>query len=325
MNTPDIISTIITKLQSGSGLVLLHQNADIDALGSAIALKLAFPNLIIGTSNKISQLGRNFLQKFPKIEINYSLELENSDNIIVLDTSQPLQLGISKDLLKNPIIIDHHTFNNIWSDAIYYCDETKSSCAEMILEILRFIDFAITPEISFALLAGILVDTGHFKYGNQNSLRNFAYLLDVGKHSISDIYDIFDNSNSESRSQRIAHLKGAQRLRFVEVKNYLIAVSQLSSFEASMCKHLLILGADLAFVGAQRETEVRISGRASGELVKKGLHLGKIFQQLGSELNFEGGGHAGAAGLNGDGDADMALNACLRKLESELDCIRNDT
>ena len=143
---------------------------------------------------------------------------------------------------------------------------------------------------------------------------NFAKLLELGNLKANDVFDVLENSNKMHNSQRIAHLKGAQRLKFEQINKYLVASTMLSSYEASMCKFLINLGADIAFVGAQRDDHVRISGRATNELVNSGLHLGEFFKEISNELACEGGGHDGAAGLNGIGDVEMILNACMNKI-----------
>jgi nanoRNase/pAp phosphatase (c-di-AMP/oligoRNAs hydrolase) len=321
MKDPKLLSKIITRLRSGSGLILLHHNADVDAIGSAIALNCAFPSYPIGVFNNISQLGKKFLQNFKNVQIIFSPELNVFDSIIILDTSSPAQLGVTEDLIKDPIVLDHHTNNEFWKNALYYCDETKSSCAEIIFELLEKNKNKITTEIAQALLGAILADTGHFKYANIDTLIAFSRLMELGNLSMSEILALLENKDSIEKSQRIAHLKGAQRMKFREEFGYLIATSLLSSYEASMCKQLLHLGADAAFVGAQRDFEVRISGRVSGSLVNRGVHLGRFFQELGLEVSCEGGGHAGAGGLNGSGDTEMILNLCLEKLRGELKSI----
>lgn len=318
MKNQRLISEIVERLSSESGLILLHHNADVDAMGSAIALQSAFPNYSIGVMQKISQMSKKILTHFKDVEILFSPQIERFKNFIILDTSSPNQLGVSIEKLKNPIVIDHHKRNELWSNFIYYCDDTMSSCAEIIFDLLTFIKFKLTSKIALALSVAIIADTGHFKYANPKSLTNLAKILKTSNLKLADVLSVFDNSEIVDISQRIAHLKGGQRLRFRQSCGYLIAISQLSSFEASMCKHLIILGADVAFVGAQRDNEVRISGRASAELVNKGLHLGELFQSLGEELSCEGGGHAGAGGLNGDGDAELILNACLNKITEYL-------
>jgi nanoRNase/pAp phosphatase (c-di-AMP/oligoRNAs hydrolase) len=321
MRDPKLLSNIIARLNSGSGLILLHHNADVDAIGSALALNYAFPKFTIGVFKNVSQLSKKFLQNFDDVQIDFSPELDGFETIIVLDTSSPSQLDISEEQLTNPIVIDHHTNSEFWKGAVYYCDESKTSCAEIIFELLNIAQIEINVKMAQALLGAILADTGHFRYANRDSLITFARLMELGDQSMDNILKLLENKDNISKSQRIAHLKGAQRLKFREEYGYLIVTSLLSSYEASMCKQLLLLGADAAFVGAQREFEVRISGRISSDLVNQGVHLGRFFQELGLEVSCEGGGHAGAAGLNGSGDTEMILNLCVDKLRSELKSI----
>jgi nanoRNase/pAp phosphatase (c-di-AMP/oligoRNAs hydrolase) len=266
-------------------------------------------------------LGKKFLQHFEDKHIDFSPELDKFETVVVLDTSSPSQLGVSEEFLKNPIVIDHHTNSEFWKGAVYYCDESKTSCAEIIFELLEIAKIEITVEISQALLGAILADTGHFRYANHDSLTTFARLMKLGSQTMDDILKLLEKKEVYEKSQRIAHLKGGQRLKFRDDFGYIIATSMLSSYEASMCKQLLILGADAAFVGAQRDLEVRISGRVSSDLVNKGVHLGRFFQELGLEISCEGGGHAGAGGLNGSGDTEMMLNLCVEKFRAELKSI----
>lgn len=314
MQNKELISKIVQRLNTESGIIILHHNADIDALGSAIALQSAYPNLNIGAFQKISHKSKKILKYFKNVSILEPPEISSYETIIILDASTPSQLGISQDQIKNPIIIDHHLRNEIWDSDLYYCDDSKTSCAELILEFLEFINFKITPQIGLALLIAILSDTGHFKYANNDTFINFAHILKISNLTMADVLKLMEDNDDIEISQRIAHLKGAQRLRYSKINEYIVVISQLSSFEASMCKKLLALGADIVFVGAQHNEHVRISARTSNDLVKNGLHLGEFFQSLGHELSCEGGGHAGAAGLNGIGDVEFILNTCVNKI-----------
>jgi nanoRNase/pAp phosphatase (c-di-AMP/oligoRNAs hydrolase) len=318
MKDIELMSKIVDRFKIEPGLILLHHNADIDAVGSALALKNAFPSFSIGAFQKISQKSKKLINYFEDIEILQPPELDKFKTVVILDASTPSQLGISQDVLNNPIIIDHHVSNNVWDSEFYYCDDSKSSCAELIFELLEFIDFQITQKTALALSVAILADTGHFKYANPDSFINFAQLMKLGNLTMADVLKLVEENDQLEMSQRIAHLKGAQRLKYQQINGYFIAVSILSSYEAIMCKYLLTLGADVAFVGAQHDENIRISGRASKELVQKGLHLGEFFQGLSTELSCEGGGHAGAAGINGTGDVEMVLNVCMNKMSEIL-------
>lgn len=313
-----LLKKIIERLRIEPGLILLHHNADIDAVGSAIALKNAYPGYTIGAFENVSQISRKFLSRFQDISIITEPELEKFKTIVILDTSTPMQLGLQGQELHDYIVIDHHVCTNSWDTDLYYCDETKSSCAEIIFELLEAIEFSITPEIALALCGAILADSGHFKFATSDTLINFARLLDLGNIKAGEVFEILGNRDKMDSSQRIAHLKGAQRLKYEQVYGFLIVSSILSSYEASLCKNLIVLGADIAFVGAQRGEQLRISGRANRELVERGVHLGEFFKDLGSELMCEGGGHDGAGGLNGVGDVEMVLNACMGKIAHTL-------
>jgi nanoRNase/pAp phosphatase (c-di-AMP/oligoRNAs hydrolase) len=73
------------------------------------------------------------------------------------------------------------------------------------------------------------------------------------------------------------------------------------------------MGADVVFVGAQAKNEFRVSGRATQALVRKGFHIGKIMEETGRDMGGQGGGHAGAAGMSGEGEMEAALNILMEK------------
>jgi phosphoesterase RecJ-like protein len=119
-------------------------------------------------------------------------------------------------------------------------------------------------------------------------------------------------------SERISQLRGAQRLKYWKVGEYIVASSQGSAFEASVCKALISLGADVAFVGSQRGDNFRVSARATQEMVRVGIHLGRLLGGVGSETSNGGGGHPGAAGITGTGDVEAILNISVENAVNEL-------
>jgi nanoRNase/pAp phosphatase (c-di-AMP/oligoRNAs hydrolase) len=104
-----------------------------------------------------------------------------------------------------------------------------------------------------------------------------------------------------------------------------VAVAIGGSFEASSCRALTLAGADVVFVGSQRDEEFRISARATQDMVRKGVHLGNIMGELSGETHTEGGGHGGAAGLSGVGDAEAMLHMCMTRTMNEFRRIKNST
>ena len=136
-------------------------------------------------------------------------------------------------------------------------------------------------------------------------------LIEQAGVNVEDVLALTDSPTDIS--ERVAQMKGGQRMRFERVGEYIVAVSQGSSFESSVCKAMLSLGADIAFVASQRDQEFRLSARARQDLVRKGLHLGQLLGDVGQETDNDGGGHGGAAGLVGVGDAEAILNICMQK------------
>jgi len=240
---------------------------------------------------------------------------------VVVDTSSPEQLGSYSQVEGDLIIIDHHCPTNKWTArGTYFCDDSKRSCAEVVLEVIDRAGRPISKDMALALCAGILTDTGHFRFSNPASLRAFARLIEEAGVNVEDVLNLTDSPTDIS--ERVAQMKGGQRMRFERLGDNIVAISQGSSFESSVCKSLLSLGADIAFVASQRGEEFRLSARARQDLVRKGLHLGQLLGDVGEETDNDGGGHGGAAGLVGIGDAEAILNICMQKSLAFLRKIR---
>ena len=303
-----MLSRIADELSKGGGtLVLLHGNADPDALASGFAIQQSFPEVIIGVPG-----GLDRLSKLLSLTLGINT-LEACTGILkkrtlILDTSGPEQIHCEVDL-SDTIVVDHHMKNDKWSRAmLYYCDDTKSSCSEIVVELLKAAKKDISRDVALSLMYGILTDTGYFKFAKPEALHTFAELMKGHNVHMDEAMGLV--GVDIDISERISQLKGAQRLKYWKIGDYVVAVSQGSAFEASVCKSLLNLGADVVFVGSQRGEEFRISARATPDLVRRGLHLGKLLGSVGSETTNGGGGHPGAAGITGVGDVEALLNIC---------------
>ena len=319
-----MLSSIAAELSKDGGtLVLLHGNADPDALASAFAVQSNFPDVVIGATGGLDRLSK-LLAAALGIETKEEVADLSKRRSLILDTSGPEQLEGEFDLT-NAIVVDHHTRNSKWEGAkLYHCDDTKSSCSEIIIDLLKAAGKKPSREVALALMYGILTDTGYFKFAKPTALVTFAELMEANNVQMDEAMGLV--GVEIDISERISQLKGAQRLKYWKVGNYIVAMSQGSAFEASVCKGLLSLGADIAFVGSQRGEQFRISARAAPALVRKGVHLGKLLGGVGSETTNGGGGHPGAAGITGTGDVEALLNISAEtamKLLKELDSSRN--
>ncbi|HJX05014.1 MAG TPA: DHH family phosphoesterase, partial [Thermoplasmata archaeon] len=151
-----MLSRIAEELSKDGGtLVLLHGNADPDALASGFAVQQSFPDVTIGTPGGLDRLSK-LLSVALGIKTVEDVSGISKKRTLILDTSGPEQIEGQLDL-SDAIVVDHHMKNEKWSGArTYYCDDTKSSCSEIVVELLRSANKKISREAGLCLMYGIL-------------------------------------------------------------------------------------------------------------------------------------------------------------------------
>ena len=290
-------------------LILTHKNADVDAVGSALALKY-----YLEEKNKKVRIGCESLNKQAKIildnlkeRIDYYHYTDEFRNIIILDTSSIKKLGIFEKATKkaeNVVVIDHHEKNVRMEKYLYY-NENLSSNSEIIYKFFP----SNNGNYLKAILAGIIADTGHFKYAD---VHTFETVLDILKKGI-DLQEVLSILKEDmNRSKKIAVLKAFKRMKIYPIDNMIIATTRIGAYEAIVAKSLLEMGADIAFVASKD----RISSRAKNTVIERGINLAEIMQKL---ENGDGGGHKAAAGAEGLEDIEKALKTCVILVRKRLD------
>ncbi len=301
---------LANRLRTGRNVVLVHGNADMDALGSAYALKHAFPNTDIFAPNGIDRVCKVVTEKI-EVAILEECDLDAYDHIVIVDTSSPDQLDLEGDVPKEAIIIDHHIPTGKWDGYEIYCDENRTSCCEIIKDLLDEFDIELDRDTALMLIGGMITDSGHFEHAKPELLITFADVMKKYDICMDEAYNL--TQAPMSMSERIAVMKAMERIKFDRVGTMIVATSYGGSFEASSCKAIITAGADVAFVGSQRDDEFRISARATQESVRKGIDVGNLMKGIGKETMSDGGGHAGAAGLSGIGDTEALLSICMSR------------
>ena len=314
----NFITDLICSVSNSSSIVIAgHNNADPDALAAVMGLK-EFLNqinpdkkidLVLNLNKLAEKIFNEILSKDPKWSFSKTFP-ENIDLLIITDTSDlgmvidnhNIQKEGTTPIIKNIIVIDHHV------DPIKLDDRVKhslilsdySSTAEIITKIFQMHDLIPDRDIVLALLAGIITDTGHFRYATKDTLENAKFLLESGV-TISEVTEKLNKKMA--RSEKIARIRGANRIQKIHyINDYIVVFSHVSSYEASACKALIDLGADVSFILSYvpKTHEFRISSRAKGKLIREtSFHLGEIMKIIGEKYNGSGGGHDGAAGAYG--------------------------
>ena len=304
--------TVADRLENCSKVILVHGNADMDAIGSAYAISATFGDSVIFAPNGVDRVARMVVDKLG-ITVKEKAELSQFDRVVIVDTSSPEQLVGDTELIfpDDVIVIDHHMPSGKWSENNLFCDSTKVSCTQIIMSVIRASGRRIDKNVGLALIGGMITDSGHFQFATPELLRDFASVMEEAD---IDMDEAFALTKAETgMSERIAMMKCVERSRFERVGDMIVAVSVGGSFEASGCRALLQSGADVAFVASQRNDSFRISARTTQEILRRGLHLGEILKGLGTETDTEGGGHGGAAGMSGIGDAEAMLHMCMQR------------
>ncbi|MDG6221088.1 MAG: DHHA1 domain-containing protein, partial [Candidatus Thermoplasmatota archaeon] len=293
-------------------LVLPHSNADPDALSSALALSLCVENVDWGLPEGCNKPSKKLLSMM-EIEEKSDFSLEGYDWILCVDSSLPEMMGPYSFLAEkeNVAVLDHHAASAGWEKVLYHTDESKGSAAEMVYDLLKLLSLPISKKAAMLLACGIYSDTASFRYATNSALAAFLDMAVEHDFNVSDVSAML--SADMEISEKISHVKAAQRIKMLRKKDFIILGTRISAFEGSTARMMLGIGADVAFVGSQSKDNVRISCRARRKPLEAGLHLGKVMEEVVEEIGGSGGGHDGAAGLNTTGDVEAVLNICMEK------------
>lgn len=299
-------------------LILGHHNADPDAVCSMIAFARLYSS--INPSGKatlacddVSRLSKQVLEQFvPEYKISEHVD-GAFDFIVILDTNSTLQLGPEfSQFVSDPsrvLVIDHHEHNpdvNEIADHVIVDTDASSTC-EVLVKIFISMKKGIDSTIANLLLTGMLFDTRRFFYVGKTTLQTALELVQHGADYESCIRSL---TIRPDRSERIARLKAASRLSVHTLQDWILVTAKIGAYEASACRGLIDLGADVAIVGGRPSKNlVRISARSTNEFYREtGINLGTdIMEPLGEIIDGKGGGHPNAAGANGTQNRKQAL------------------
>jgi nanoRNase/pAp phosphatase (c-di-AMP/oligoRNAs hydrolase) len=276
----------------------------------------------IGAPQGISRLSKHLLQFLP-INVKAEPNVEKADVMVLLDTNTIQQLNNLAEKIKNSkapiIVIDHHATHPETEKIAHICitNEDASSTCEIVYTFFKEMNTKPDKDEAKALFLGIAFDTRHFVLANSSTLKAIAELIDAGVNAQETLPLL---SLPMDFSERVARLKASRRARLFKIRDWIIALSHVSAYQASAARALIELGAHVAVVAGQKNESIEISLRCTREFHNKtGVHLGKdIAKPLGEFLHGMGGGHASAAGVNGFGDIESGLKRCLRLLKEKL-------
>lgn len=291
--------------------IIPHKNPDGDAIGSALGLhhylKKKGHNSVVISPNDYPEFlkwmpGTSEVMIFEKQNTQAKDFIATAEIVFTVDFNDLGRIGQMKEILEETdttfVMVDHHHSPADYAN-IMYSDSGMSSTCEMIYHMIKALggENEINQEIADCLYAGILTDTGSFKYAatTGETHRVVAALIDRGARSAEIHKEIFD-TNTPSR----LHLLGCALNNMVILPEYSTAYITLNQDELD--KHqfkkgdtegfvnygLTLAGIRLAVIFIENRDEgiIKISFRSEGDFSVNEF----------ARAYFEGGGHTNAAG-----------------------------
>lgn len=289
----------------------MHQKPDGDAMGSTLGLyhflnKLGHSCTVISPTNWAT-----FLDWMPGCDkvLDYESQTSKSDTIIneadwifCLDFNILSRTKRMEEKLKSAkgdrILVDHHREPQTEVFTYGISDIYKSSTAEMVYDFIINSGNGdlIDTEIGECLYAGVMTDTGSFRFpSTKASVHKMVYDLKEKGLEHSHVHEALFDNFLESRFRFIGHVLLNRMEVFYEYNTALIVIPQadLIKFnvktgdtEGLVNYALSIQGIKLAAVIIDRGEERKSSFRSKG-----GFDVNTFARRY-----FNGGGHFNAAG-----------------------------
>ena len=330
---------IIKRLLSDKRKIVIipHKNPDGDAIGSSTALKYYLDNfnhnVDIISPNQFPEFLKwmdpnNIIKIFDEDE-KYSQKIIDAELIFTLDFNNLVRISGMKEYVEKSnakiIMIDHHEEPSNYADFMYSEPKMSSTC-EMIyhfIEKMGDVD-KIDKNISRSLYAGIMTDTGSFKFPSTTELTHLVIsnLLKTGI-SHSDIHNhIYDNNKFE----RVQLLSFAlSKIKIIENLNtcYIsLSQNELNKFnyEKGDTEGIVNYGLSIKnikfaviFMENSNDNVIRISLRSRGD-----FDVNQFSKNI-----FGGGGHKNAAGAISKKSLDNTINYFLDSLKNYKESLKS--
>lgn len=315
------LDNILEEINKANSIVILtHENPDGDAVGSSLALYNALKNYGKNTDVIIPEYSRCFEFLPGSSEIKKESNIEYYDLAISLDTATMKMLnGCAKyfENAKTSIVIDHHGTNTMYGD-FNFVNPDAPACSQILIVLLQYFNINITKEIGSCILAGIITDTGGFKYSGVNveTFEFVAELLNKGVN-VSKIYRrVLDTTTKSSfELRRIAE----SRLEFLfdgKVAFTYITLQDEQNVNAETGDHEGLVNIGKCIEGV--EVSVFIRELKDGKGWRVSLRSNEYVNVSDVALLFGGGGHPRAAGCNIQGELQQAKDKILNEVKASL-------
>lgn len=278
-------------------VILTHESPDGDAVGSSLAMYQALKKMGKEVDVVIPEMPRTFeflpcadeIKKEGRNDIQYDLGI----SLDCTDTKRLEGFNPWYDTAKTKISIDHHGTNAMFAD-YNYVDPVAPACAQILIVVFSSMGIEINKDIGTCILAGIITDTGGFKYeGVSTETFEFtANLIRLGVN-VPEIYkrvlQIKTMANFKLRKLALNRMEFFENGK-IAFTYMTIEDEEKTKAEAGDHEGLVEIGRDLEGV------EVSIFIRETEKGFKASLRSNNYVNVSEVCSIFSGGGHIRAAG-----------------------------
>lgn len=306
---------VIRAIQKAkSVLIVTHTDPDGDAIGSALAMCLALK----GKGKKVTTYCRDRVPEIYKFlpqssKIKHALGRGKFDIAVAVDCGGENRVGkgIHLGSLAGTVInIDHHPDNTKFGDINLI--KNISSVSEILFRLFREMGVKITKEIAACLYAGIMTDTGNFRYDytTAETFDTAAFLARAGADISRIAMAVY-----ESKTQSSVKVLGAAMYRLETSKSGKVAWTVLprklmdsigaksEDLTGIVDQIRSIKGVEVAVLFREEDDGIKVNFRS-----KYKVNVSVIAKKLG------GGGHIRASGAI----LDVKLEDAKEKVLSEV-------
>ncbi|MDR0979065.1 MAG: bifunctional oligoribonuclease/PAP phosphatase NrnA [Lachnospiraceae bacterium] len=312
------LDNIKEEIMSAKNIAILtHESPDGDAVGSALAMY-----------NALKQLGKDvdlIMPEYPSIfaflpsakEIKETGKEDSYDLAIAVDCSDLKRIAGDTNFenANTTISIDHHGVNTMFAD-YNFVNPAIPACAQILITVLEYIGVQITKDIGTCIVAGIITDTGGFKYQGVTSetFEFVARLLNEGVN-VSDVYKrVFQTITKTSFELKKLAMNRMEFLENGKITYTYITEEDKNNIGSQNGDHegIVELGRDVEGV------EVSIFIRQEKDGYKVSLRSNNYVNVSDIALLFGGGGHPRASGFTMNLPLDEAKERIISKVKMYL-------
>lgn len=331
------IQELIPLLESNKSaniIITTHHKPDADALGSSLGLWKFLKNQGFENTRVLSPTDYGtFLKWMPGeaevLNFEYAVHrgtdmVAKADYIFCLDFNALSRINELGDLVRASnavkVMIDHHQEPEGFDDYRYWTTQTSSTCQliEEFIVMWKGRD-AIDKDIANCLYAGIMTDTGSFRFDSvtPHTHRTIADLIERGAEN-SRIHQLLHDNFTFDRMRFIGHCLANKLEVIPELKTAIMYVSreelveykiQTGDTEGLVNYGLGIEGVEFSVLFIDRTKLVKISFRGQGKFPCNTF----------AKEHFNGGGHFSAAG----GASEESLEATVERFKRILPEYKN--